>query len=291
MAMSISNLKVFINVADAGNITRAAEVLHITQPAVSKAVKNLEDELGVSLFFRDKRNGLTLTDTGERILGFARRMVLMEEKIYQTAYLARNMLEGTLKIATLPYGSLFFLVKAFSRFQEKYPQVNVEIAEGSTSEVNQMVSEHAAEFGISIVPATDFEYEVLKKDRIVAISKEPLKSGCVDLSRLKQRFYVSQPAWESIFPVLEQNHIKESGRFKIVSAQTVRSIAEMGIGGIMTYRSRFSSIPEYLSANSMHYIRHSPHKQITLTPSAHRPCQQQPEASPYREGRCNGHGS
>ena len=230
MAMSISNLKVFINVADAGNITRAAEVLHITQPAVSKAVKNLEDELGVSLFFRDKRNGLTLTDTGERILGFARRMVLMEEKIYQTAYLARNMLEGTLKIATLPYGSLFFLVKAFSRFQEKYPQVNVEIAEGSTSEVNRMVSEHAAEFGISIVPATDFEYEVLKKDRIVAISKDPLKSGCVDLSRLKQRFYVSQPAWESILPVLEQNHIKESGRFKIVSAQTVRSIAETGIG-------------------------------------------------------------
>lgn len=132
MAMSINNLKIFINVADAENITRAAEALHITQPSVSKAVKNLEDELGVALFFRDKRSGLSLTDTGERILGFARQMMLMEEKIYQTAYMSKNMLEGTLKIATLPYGSVFFLVKALSVFQTKYPQVNVEITEGST---------------------------------------------------------------------------------------------------------------------------------------------------------------
>ena len=116
--MNMNNLKIFVNVADAANITRAAEALHITQPAVSKAVKNLEEDLGVALFYRDKRNGLTLTDTGERILGFARKMMLMEEKIYQTAYMSKNMLEGTLKIATLPYGSIFFLVKALSRFQK-----------------------------------------------------------------------------------------------------------------------------------------------------------------------------
>lgn len=228
--MNINNLKIFINVADAASITRAAEALHITQPAVSKAVKKLEDDLGVPLFFRDKRNGLALTDTGERILGFARQMLLMEERIYQTAYMSKNMLEGTLRIATLPYGSIFFLVKALSRFQTKYPQVNVEITEGSTLEVNRMVAKHAAEFGISLIPASDFEYEILKKDRIVALSKAPLNSKYVNLSRLKQRIYVSQPAWESILPVLEQNHIKDHGRFKIVGARTVRTIAEEGIG-------------------------------------------------------------
>ncbi len=108
MAMSINNLKIFINVADAANITRAAEALHITQPAASKAIKALEDELGVTLFYRDKRNGLALTDIGERILGVARQMMLMEEKIYQTAYMSKNMLEGTLRIASLPNGVRFF---------------------------------------------------------------------------------------------------------------------------------------------------------------------------------------
>ena len=228
--MNMNNLKIFINVADAASITKAAEALHISQPAASKAIKNLEDELGVALFFRDKRNGIALTDIGERVLNFARQMMLMEEKIYQTAYMSRNMLEGTLKIATLPNGSTFFLVKAFSRFLEKYPQVNVEITEGSTLEVNRMVSEHAAEFGISLTPATDFEYELLLEDHIMAISKEPLDSEYVDLSKLKQKFYVCQSAWESIIPVLEQNHIKDHGRFKIVGAQTVRTIAEEGIG-------------------------------------------------------------
>ena len=230
MAMSINNLKIFINVADAANITRASEVLHITQPAASKAIKALEDELGVPLFYRDKRNGLALTDTGERILNFARQMTILEERIYQTAYMSKNMLEGTLKIATLPYGSVFFLVKALSKFQAKYPQVNVEITEGSTLEVNRMVLEHAAEFGISLIPATGFEYEILMEDYILAISKEPIDSGYIDLAALKQNFYVAQPAWESILPILEQNHIKDRGRFKIVGAQTVRTIAEEGIG-------------------------------------------------------------
>ena len=228
--MNMNSLKIFINVADASGITRAAEALHISQPAVSKAIKNLEDELGVALFVRDKRNGITLTDTGERILGFARQMMLMEEKIYQTAYMSKNMLEGTLRIATLPYGSIFFLVKALAKFQAKYPQVNVEITEGATSEVNRMVLEHAAEFGISVIPAADFDYEILKEDRIVAISKKPLDTQYVDLARLKQKFYVSQSAWESIQPVLERNHIRDHGRFKIVGIQTVRTIAEEGIG-------------------------------------------------------------
>ena len=107
MAMSLNTLKIFINVADAANITRAAEVLHITQPAASKAIKALEDELGVPLFYRDKRNGLALTDIGKRVLKYARQMMLMEERLYQTAFMAKNMLEGTLKIATLPYGSVW----------------------------------------------------------------------------------------------------------------------------------------------------------------------------------------
>ena len=230
MAMSINNLKIFINAADAGNITRAAEFLHITQPAASKAIKMLEDELGVALFYRDKRNGLTLTDTGQRILDLARQITMIEERIYQTAYMSKNMLEGTLKIATLPYGSVFFLVKALSVFQTKYPQVYVEITEGSTSEVNQMVSEHAAEFGISLIPASGFEYEVLMEDYIMAISKTPVASGYIDLAALKQNFYVAKPAWESILPILEQNHIGDRERFKVVGIQTVRTIAEEGIG-------------------------------------------------------------
>ncbi len=230
MGMNMNNLKIFIQVADAGNITKAAEALYISQPAVSKAVKNIEDELGVPLFHRDRKNGLSLTDTGERILGFAREMMLMEEKIYQTAYLSRNLLEGTLKIASLPIGSQFFLAEALAVFQKDYPDVNVEIMEGTTHEVNQMVSGHAAEFGISIMPAGDFQYQVLMEDSIVAISREPFEDSSVDLESTRQSFFVCEAALESILPVLEQRGVRRKQQFKVVSAGTVRRMVSCGIG-------------------------------------------------------------
>jgi len=230
MAMNMNNLKIFINVADAGNLTRAAEAMHISQPAVSKAIKSIEEDLGVALFYRDKKNGISLTDTGDRILDYARQMMLTEEKIYQTAYLSKNLLEGTLRIASLPSGVTFFLAEALVEFQRRHPQVNVEILEGSTNEVNRMVAGHAAEFGVSIVPARDFQSKALMEDHIVAISKEPLDMPYIDLALMRQRFFVCRAALESIMPVLEQKRINGRQNFKVSTAQTVRRLVECGLG-------------------------------------------------------------
>ena len=60
------NLEIFLRVAEYGSITRAAKTLYITQPAASNAISKLEAELNVKLFFRDKRNGLILTDVGQK---------------------------------------------------------------------------------------------------------------------------------------------------------------------------------------------------------------------------------
>lgn len=230
MAMNMNNLKIFINVADSGSITRTAEALYISQPAVSKAIKNIEEDLGVTLFYRDKKNGISLTDTGRRVLGYARQMMLMEEKIYQTAYLSKNLLEGTLRIASLPSGTAFFIAKAIAVFQKEYPQVNVELMEGTSDEVKRMVAEHSAEFGISIIPADNFEYEILMEDYIVAISKEPLDVPSIDLAATRQSFFTCKSALDSIIYVLEQNRIKSRAVFKTAEAQTVRKMVEYGIG-------------------------------------------------------------
>ena len=64
--MMSRNLEIFIKVAECGSITRVSKMLYITQPAVSNAISKLETELKVKLFFRDKRNGLLLTDVGHR---------------------------------------------------------------------------------------------------------------------------------------------------------------------------------------------------------------------------------
>lgn len=230
MAMSLNNLKIFINVVDSGSITRTAEALFISQPAVSKAIKTIEEDLGVSLFFRDKKTGIKLTDTGERILSYARQMMLMEEKIYQTAYFSKNMLEGTLKIASLPSGIDHILVKALACYTEKYPQVNVEILEGSTKEVNRMVLEHEAEFGISIAPVDGFQKETLLEDHIVAISKDILMEEEIQLLQSKKQFLICRSAMESLQSVLGTSTLSVSKNFKIVGPGTVRLMAQEGLG-------------------------------------------------------------
>ena len=90
-----SNLNAFLSVAEHESFTKAASDLHISQPAVSKAISALEDELGVQLFWRSKRNGLILTDAGHQILVIARQMKQLEDNIRQTANRANQMLEGT----------------------------------------------------------------------------------------------------------------------------------------------------------------------------------------------------
>ncbi len=229
MAMSLNNLKIFINVADSGSITRTAEALFISQPAVSKAVKAIEKELGVNLFFRDKKTGIKLTDIGERVLSYARQMMPLEEKLYQTAYFSKNMLEGTLRIASLPSGIDHIVVKALSCFNKKYPQVNVEILEGSTKDVNRMVLEHEAEFGISLTPADGFQKETLLEDRIVAISKNKLMEKEVHLLQSNEQFLICRAAMESIQSLLGTS-IVYAKNFKIVGQSTVRLMAQEGLG-------------------------------------------------------------
>ena len=229
MAISPNSLKIFINVADSGSITRTAAALFISQPAVSKAIKSIEEELGVTLFYRDKKSGLKLTDTGERILGYARRMMLMEEKIYQTAYQANNMLEGTLRIASLPIGIDHILVKALAAYNEKYPHVSVEILEGSGLDVNKMVSDHEAEFGISLAPADGFQKETLIEDHIVAISRDELDDEVIDLEQSKRQFVICRAAMEVLQPELSAN-VTASGNFKVVSSTTVRLMTREGLG-------------------------------------------------------------
>ena len=96
------NLELFIRVAEYGSITKVAKAFYITQPAVSNAIAKLEDGLGVELFFRDRRNGLVLTDVGKQVLIFAKQMEDADNRICQCVSQAKHMIGGRVRIAVLP---------------------------------------------------------------------------------------------------------------------------------------------------------------------------------------------
>lgn len=79
--MTITQLKVFVKIAETGSFTKAGQALNMTQPAVSHAISAIEAELDVKLIIRDRRNGLMLTDTGKQILVHIREVLKGIEKL------------------------------------------------------------------------------------------------------------------------------------------------------------------------------------------------------------------
>jgi len=73
--MDLKHLRAFLTVAETGSVTRASEVLHLVQPAVSRQLRLLEEDVGAALFDRE-RHGMALTDAGHALLGYARRAML-----------------------------------------------------------------------------------------------------------------------------------------------------------------------------------------------------------------------
>lgn len=118
MIMLNHNLRIFLNVAERGSITETANELYISQPAVSKAIKNLEEELDLKLFHRDKRKGLLLTDIGKEILLIARQMAELENRMYQTAFRSNIFIGGKVKIASMPILTSVILSEVFYDFRK-----------------------------------------------------------------------------------------------------------------------------------------------------------------------------
>lgn len=111
------NLEIFIKVAESGSITRTAKTMYITQPAVSNAISKLETGLNVKLFYRDRHNGMILTEVGHKILLLAKQMEDLDNRIMQTAYKEQHFIEGRLRIASLTSLVSTILSKALKQYR------------------------------------------------------------------------------------------------------------------------------------------------------------------------------
>ena len=228
-------LEVFLRVAECGSVTRAAKTLYITQPAVSTAIAKLEAELQVKLFFRDKRNGLLLTDAGRRILLLAKQMEDLDNRIVQTAYRENHFVEGRLRIAALTSLVSTILSKALKAYRTAFPGVRVELREGGPNDIFRMVEEHDVDFAVSCSPFGKFDSIPLRRDRMAALlpGKSPSVSE-IDLNDPPALLIINKPAYETIL-----DHIRQplpATRFlQVQTAETAINMVRDGIGiGILS---------------------------------------------------------
>lgn len=124
--MELSQLRAFVAISKFGQLTRAAEKLHLSQPALSGQIKALEEALGISLFERTS-SGMTLTAGGRTLLGEAERILGSIQQLKQTAQHLQGRMAGRLSLGTVLDPATLRLGDFFSRAIETHPLIDIEL--------------------------------------------------------------------------------------------------------------------------------------------------------------------
>lgn len=156
--MDIRVLKYFLEVVNQGNITRAAEVLHITQPTLSRQLMDLEEEVGATLFVRGKRK-IHLTDAGFLYQKRVKEMLRIMEKAEKELVCKAGELTGVLSIGCVESQAANFLMDQVEIFHKKYPLVQYEFYNAFSDDIKSKLDSDELDIGILIEPVEAAKYD------------------------------------------------------------------------------------------------------------------------------------
>lgn len=154
MNLTLHQLKVFMVVAQHGGFTSAAEELSTSQPGLTSAVQQLEEELQVRLFNRTTRR-VELTAAGQELLPVAERIFAELDLTVQSLRDLANVQRGLVVVAALPSLSATLLPHALALFRAHYPNVTVQLRDGIAGEIVEMVRAGHADFAVGTLNGTE----------------------------------------------------------------------------------------------------------------------------------------
>ena len=144
--MDVNQLEVLIAVAEEKSFSRAAEVLHRTQPAVSQAIRRLEAELGELLFDRSSRDG-TLTPAGRVILDHARHILNIRHSAHTAIKELKDLQRGKLTLSANEY-TVMYLLPVIAVFRKRHPDIKIEVKRSLASRIPTEILGRGVEIGV-----------------------------------------------------------------------------------------------------------------------------------------------
>ena len=167
--MDLNQLRTFVTVAQFGHLTRAAETLHLSQPALSGHIKALEEQFGVTLFERSS-TGMTLTPSGRRLLTEATQIIDAVQHLQHSAQELRGEPTGSVKLGTVLEPAILRVGDLLLRARDRYPQIEIELNQVMSSEalarIRGATLDASFYFGaqpepdLSCIPLRDIVYRV-----------------------------------------------------------------------------------------------------------------------------------
>lgn len=189
--MELRVLRYYLTVAREENITRAADILHITQPTLSRQLSQLEEELGAQLMIRGKRK-ITLTEDGLRLRRRAEELVELAEKTEQEFGGASPELSGVISIGSAESSAAKFLPKLLEQFSAEHPLVQYDLLSGNADQLRERLDTGLLDAALLLEPVDVTRYDFLRlqeTDRwgVLMPARSPLsEKSFVDAADLRE---------------------------------------------------------------------------------------------------------
>lgn len=161
--MEIRVLRYFLTVVREESITKASEVLHITQPTLSRQLSQMEEEIGVKLFNRSSRK-ITLTNEGILLRRWAEEILQLVDKTERELIEQDEQVEGKISIGCGETASVQLLPKLFQEFREKYPRIRFDIFTATADLVKEQMDKGLIDIGLLLEPIDMEKYDFIRLD-------------------------------------------------------------------------------------------------------------------------------
>ena len=233
--MSLYSYKVFLEVVDSGSFVKASEKLNLSPSAVSHAVKSLENELGFSLFVRN-RAGASVTSNGERVLPYIRSLIRIQNNIEQEVNIINNYEVGAVRIGMFSSVASNWFIKILHNFRENNPGIDVIFQQGDYADIIDWLKTGGVDMAFTTDEmAKDTNFLPLKEDPLICVTSEsyvPSDGKEISPSDLKAASLIINKECEQYDArrYLKENGIHADAYYETVTHQTLFAMVREGMG-------------------------------------------------------------
>lgn len=236
--MQIESLKVFCDLAETESFTKAAQINHVTQSAVSQQISSLERQFKSLLIERSKKK-FRLTREGQVLYDYSKQIIQTYDALFSRLQEIKDIVSGTIRVATIYSIGLHDLPPYLKRFLKAYPTVNVHVEYRRSNQVYDDVLGNVVDLGLVAYPVKDSKLEIvpLRKDMMVLVChpQHPIaKSKSVPLKAISgQRFIGFEPdipTRRAIDKILKENEIHVQHVMEFDNIETVKRAVEIDAG-------------------------------------------------------------
>ncbi|MGG3804172.1 LysR family transcriptional regulator [Metabacillus fastidiosus] len=192
--MDLQQLKYFVEVAKQESFTKASQVLLVSQPSISKMIKNLEDELKATLLDRSERK-IKLTDVGAIVYEQALKILQSVEDVYSSVNELVHIEKGTIKMGLMPTIGVLLFPNILAGFKGEYPQIDIDMVQCSAKQLTLKVKQGDIDLGVTVMPVDSDIFEtipLLSEELVVIVDSEHwlVEKESVHLSDLKNESFI-----------------------------------------------------------------------------------------------------